>query len=185
MGLFTGARLEELGQLRSDNIRQADYVDGDGNDAKAWIIAIESRDEVGHVVKTEDSERLVPIHAELIRLGFLGYASASESNEGRRLFPDLKPNIYGTLTAKWGEWYSQYRREVCLLTDRRLVFHSFRHTFKDIARHVGIPQGVQRQIMGHSPGDVPEEYGEGQSLHQLVLGMQTYRIPGLTIPSRS
>ena len=181
LGLFTGARLEELGQLRAENVRQVDYVDADGRDATAWVLSIESRDDVGHVVKTEDSERLVPVHAELVRLGFLRFARESESNEGGKLFPELKPNTYGTVTAKWGEWFSRYRRETCLVTDRRLVFHSFRHTFKDQARHVGMPQGVQRQIMGHSPGDLPEEYGEGQSLHQLVLGMQLYRVPGLVI----
>ena len=181
LGLFTGARLEELGQLRAENVRQVDYVDGDGSDASAWVISIESRDDVGHVVKTEDSERLVPVHAELARLGFLRFARECEDNERGKLFPELKPNIYGTVTAKWGEWFSEYRRETCLVTDRRLVFHSFRHTFKDMARHVGMPQGVQRQIMGHSPGDLPEEYGEGQSIHQLVLGMQRYRVPGLVI----
>jgi hypothetical protein len=35
--------------------------------------------------------------------------------------------------------------------------------------------------MGHSPGDVADEYGSGYSRHQLVEGMKLYKVPGLQI----
>jgi integrase len=63
-----------------------------------------------------------------------------------------------------------------------MVFHSFRHTFKDYARLAGIPEGVQRQLMGHSGKDVADDYGAGHWDHQLVEGMKLYRVPGLKIP---
>lgn len=45
-------------------------------------------------------------------------------------------------------------------------------------------EGVQRQLMGHSPGDTADEYGASRyNLHQLVDGMRLYRIAGLILPS--
>jgi integrase len=97
------------------------------------------------------------------------------------LFPELKPGAYGRRTAKWGEWFSEFLRNVCRITDRRLVFHSFRHTFKDLARHSGIPEPIQRQLMGHGSRDVADDYGEGYSLFQLVAAIRSYRVLGLQI----
>jgi integrase len=61
------------------------------------------------------------------------------------------------------------------------VFHSFRHTFTDYARHAGIGEGVARQLVGHSGEDVHDDYGSGYSLHRLVEGMKLYRVPGLKL----
>ena len=58
LGLFTGARLEELCQLHFDDIHQ---VDG------AWCIDINAKGE--KKLKTLSSERLVPIHLSLRVVG--------------------------------------------------------------------------------------------------------------------
>lgn len=100
----------------------------------------------------------------------------------QRLFPLLRPDKYGRLTAKWGEHWSVYRRDVCGVTDKRMVFHSFRHTFKDYSRLAGIDEGIQRQLMGHSARDVADDYGSGHWDHQLVEAMKRYKVPGLKVP---
>jgi integrase len=181
LALFTGARMEELGQLRPDDVKQHRYPDSDGHECTAWVISI--REDVGEGLrlKNAESERVVPVHAELVRLGFVQLVTAAKASGQARLFHELKPNVYGKVTAKWGEWFTQYRRGVCGVTDKRMVFHSFRHTFKHYARHAGIIEGVQRQIMGHSSGDVADGYGSGYSLHQLVEGMKLFRVPGLEL----
>lgn len=178
IALFSGARMEEIGQMRVSDVQQEEYADADGTMMSGWFLKITDLGE-DQKLKNDDSKRVVPLHPELERLGFLKYVEGLPK-EGR-LFPDLKPGAYGRLTAKWGEWFSIYLRTVCGVTDRRMVFHSFRHTFKHHASHVGIIEGVQRQIMGHSPGDVADEYRGGYSLHQLVEGMKMYRIAGLDL----
>lgn len=184
LGLFTGARLEELAQLRPLDVAQERYIGAADEDRVTWVIRIVQDEEDGLKTKNAGSERRVPVHAELERLGFLRFAQAAIEAGQSRLFPLLKANIYGRYGAKWGEWWSRYRRDVCMVTDRRMVFHSFRHTFKYQARHVGMIEGVQRQIMGHSPGDTADSYGPGgYSLHQLVEGMRLYRVPGLLLPA--
>lgn len=181
VALFTGARLEEIAQLRPSDIQLETYVDGDEREQIAWMICIKHED--GLATKNAASERRVPIHPDLEELGFVKMAQQAAAAGQRFLFPDLRPNKYGRRGAKWGEWWSRYRRDVCGISDPRMVFHSFRHLFKFYARHVGMVEGVQRQIMGHSPGDVADEYGRGRyTTYQLVQGMNSFRIPGLKLP---
>ncbi len=178
LGLYTGARLEEIGQLRPADIRAEDYIRTDGELASAWVIRITSDEEGGLKLKNSGSDRVVPVHPELEQLGFLTFCADALSREQGKLFPELKANVHGRLTAKWGEWFSTYLRNVCGVTDKRIVFHSLRHTFKDNARNSGIAEGVQRQLMGHSAKDVADSYGEGYGLHLLVEGMKQLRIVG-------
>lgn len=49
-----------------------------------------------------------------------------------------------------------------------------------MARRSKIEEGLQRQIMGHSPGDIPGEYGDGFDEYRVVEAMRQYRVPGLT-----
>lgn len=185
LGLFTGARLEEIGQLRVSDVQLREYPDQDGAMLAGWFLHItEATDNRGQAnrIKNAASERVVPLHPELERLGFITYVEALADQQGR-VFPELVPNIYGRLTAKWGEWFGPYLRKVCGVTDKRKVFHSFRHTFKDYTRRARIAEGVQRQLMGHAGKDVADDYGSGYDLHSLAEAMATYRVPGLTIRS--
>ena len=181
MALYTGARLEELGQLRPQDITRLTYPDNCGQDQSSWFIRITEDGTDKLRLKNAASERLVPIHPMLEKLGFLAFVTTADEAGQDRLFPGLKPNIYGRLTAKWGEWFGPYLRKVCGVTDKRLLFHSFRHTFKQYARHSRMIEGVQRQLMGHSPGDVADEYGSGYPVFQLVEGMNLFRVPGLRL----
>lgn len=69
----------------------------------------------------------MPVHPELERLSLVSLAQIAADAGQERTFPDLRPNKYGRFVAKWGEWWSRYRREVCGVVDPRMVFHSFRH----------------------------------------------------------
>lgn len=183
LGLFTGARLEEIGQLRVSDVQYKEYPDQDGKMLSGWFLSIAAgTDELGQAnrIKNAASERLVPLHPELERLGFIAYVEKLVDQKGR-VFPDLKPNIYGRHTAKWGEWFGRHLRTVCGVADKRKVFHSFRHTFKDYTRRARIAEGVQRQLMGHAGRDVADDYGSGYDLLSLVEAMATYRVPGLEI----
>ena len=187
LGLFTGARLEEIGQLRVSDVQRKDYPDQDGKMLSGWFLQItEATDALGqdNRIKNAASERLIPLHPELERLGFITYVEKLSDQKGR-VFPDLKANVYGRLTAKWGEWFGPYLRKVCGITDKRKVFHSFRHTFKDYIRRARIAEGVQRQLMGHAGKDVADDYGSGYDLHSLAEAIATYRVPGLLLPSNT
>jgi integrase len=183
LALFTGARMEELGQLRPSDVVRLAYPDPDGTEQNGWFLnLVEVEGEDGTELKTAESERLIPIHAELRQLGFLEFAKAMKDQGRERLFHQLTPGPYGNLTHKWGQWFSGYLREVCLVTDRRMTFHSFRHTFTDYVRRPDIPEGIQRQLVGHSSKDVHDDYGSGYNLYWLAEAMKLYKVPGLKVP---
>lgn len=183
LALYTGARIRELAQLRRGDVQAIDYPDAEGASSTGWFFNItEDTDEQGlaNAIKNAASERRVPIHPKLIELGFIQYVQGLENQNGR-IFPHLTEDKFGNPAAKWGEWFSLYLRQVCGVTDTRMTFHSFRHTFKDYARNARIEDGLQRQIMGHEGGDVADSYGAGYSLYVVVSAMETYRVPGLEI----
>ena len=184
LALYTGARLEELGQLRRSDVREQPYRDGDDRPCTAWVISIVEDEADGLHLKNAGSIRDVPIHPALIDLGFIKLVEAASANKQARIFANLTPDKYGSYTAKWGMWFTTYRKSLGL-EDKRLVFHSFRHTFKDNARHGGMIEGIQRQIMGHSGEGVADDYGSGHSLYRLVDAMNSYRVPGFTLPAPS
>lgn len=184
LALFTGARMEELGQLRPSDIMQVTYPDPDGSEQQGWFLHLtETEGEDGTKLKNAVSERLIPVHPELQRLGFIAFAQTMEEQSKERLFHKLTPGPYGNLTHKWGQWFSDYLRKTCGVTDKRTTFHSFRHSFTDYMRRPDIPEGVQRQLVGHSSKDVHDDYGSGYGHHWLVEAMKRYKVPGLKLPS--
>lgn len=183
LALFTGARMEELGQLRPDDVVHWSYPDPDGNDRQGWFLnLVETAGENGTELKTAESERVIPLHPELDRLGFIAFAQAMKDESRDRLFYQLTPGPYGNLTHKWGQWFSKSLRNTWGITDKRMTFHSFRHTFTDYVRRPDIPEGIQRQLVGHSSKDVHDDYGSGYNLHWLVEAIRMLKIPGLRLP---
>jgi integrase len=76
LGLWTGCRLEELGQALVVDVQAADGV---------HYLNISDLGE-GKSVKTAGSRRPVPMHPELIRLGFLRYIEERRKQGDARLF---------------------------------------------------------------------------------------------------
>ncbi len=180
LALYTGARLEELGQLHPSDVIEENYYDSDGNTAIAWVIRIKHSEEVGQGVKNFGSNRRVPIHFELIRLGFLTYA-LNAKREGRyRIFHKLIADKYGTETAQFSKWFNRYLRTTCGVIDKRMTFHSFRHAFKDFCRAAGIDVGDK--LTGHVNSSVGDSYGADlYPLHPLVNAIKRYRVFGLDL----
>ena len=165
LALYTGARLEELGQLTKKDIRQL---------ANIWYINISDEAE-GASLKTHSSRRAIPIHPELLRLGFIEYAH----QQRERTFPALKADSHTSLTGNFSKWWGRYAREVIGITDKRKVFHSFRHAFKDACRNSGINQEIHDAFTGHSGSNVGSSYGSGPWLPRLAEEMKRLRYEGL------
>ncbi len=64
IALYSGMRLEEIAQLRVEDVRQIDGV---------WVFDVNAS--LGNKLKTTDSTRLVPIHPDLTRTGLPSRAS--------------------------------------------------------------------------------------------------------------
>jgi hypothetical protein len=115
LGIHHGNRLEEFAQLHRADVRHEGGI---------WFLDI--NDEGTKRVKNEQSKRRVPIHPELLRLGFLDHLETTAPKAEDRLFPLLRP---GGPDQKLGyyftKWWSQYRRDIGVY-EKGLDYHSFR-----------------------------------------------------------
>jgi integrase len=172
LGLFTGARLNEIGQLRVADVKSEDGV---------TFLHFTNEGEGQHLKRGRKSRKRVPIHPELQRLGLLRYVEAMRAGKRDRLFPDL--NGTERVTAAWSKWWSRYLDGVVGITDPGKDFHAFRHTFKLASRSCGIPEDQHDALTGHANASVSRAYGsaEGYPIGQLAKAMKRLRYAGLDL----
>lgn len=171
LALFTGARVEELAQLLVNDVR---YLAELGH-----YISISDEAEHAHL-KNASSRRRVPVHPILVACGFIDYVQTIKPR--RFLFPYLKPNPRGKLGGYFSNFFSIYLRQRVRITDKRKVFHSFRHTFKDACRKVGIEEAVHDALTGHTGNSVSRQYGNEQyPLEPLFAAIERYDVDGLDL----
>ena len=117
---------------------------------------------IGRRLKTATAVRTVPIHPQLITLGWLQHVDAVRRRDGITawLFPEISPQVRGPLKA-WTKWFSRYLRSVGI-TDDSKVFHSFRHTFKDALRAAGVREDLNDALAGQKNSSVGRSYGAKQ-----------------------
>jgi integrase len=167
LALYTGARLEELAQLRVEDVRE---------DKGISYLDIHGRD--GRRVKTRASVRKVPLHPELLRLGFLQYVEEQRAAGHERVFSTLERDTHGSWSGAWSKWYGRHLRSLGI-TDPRLTFHSFRHTMKDALRAARVSDPEQRAILGHAGVGVADTYGLGYSVKMLAESLAKVRYSGV------
>ncbi len=149
LGLWTGARLNELCQLSVDDIDQQDGIP---------FIRVHEGDEDQRV--KFGKSRMVPIHPELVRLGFLRFVQAQRDADQRRVFPDLKVGAMGYHSEQASKDFSRYIDAIGAKT-KKTSFHSFRHNFKDACRHAGVQPDINDILLGHAFSGMAGRYGDG------------------------
>ena len=171
LALWTGARLEELAQLEPSDIREERGLGHyfDINDE-----GTEKR------VKNASSVRRVPVHPQLISLRFMEYVERMRRAKARYLFPDLVPDVKGNRSGNFSKWYARYLDSVGV-TDKRKVFHSYRHGFVDACREVMNPE-LRDALVGHANRATSEQYGTGRyPLAPLFNAIASVQFKGLSL----
>ena len=174
VGLYSGATVSELAQ-----IKLADVMDeGDG----LWLRITDSGE--GQGLKTPQRRRMIPIHSELIRLGFGAYIEALRKAGADSIWPQLRlhPTKSGTYFSSW--WGIFRRREdgTELLPD----FHSMRHTARSTMADSGLDAAVMDVITGHG-----KKGSEGVRTYThfspatLRAAIESIRYPALTALQRT
>lgn len=149
LGLWTGARLNELCQLRVDDI--------DSEDGIAFI-RVQAGDETQRV--KFGKKRLIPIHPELLRLGFTRFVKDQAQSGHERIFPTLSLGATGYYSDQSSKDFSRYIANLGAKTNKT-SFHSFRHNFKDACRHGGVNLDINDILLGHALPGMAARYGDG------------------------
>ena len=146
IAVFHGMRQNEIAQLGLSDIKRVD----DGT----WVFDVNNLGDKR--VKTDPSQRLVPIHPFLIdELNVLKLKRNLMKEGHDRLFPEIKPTRdgYGAPVSKW--FNERFKHTIELEADERdrwKDFHSFRKTFSSYLLHKDIPDKKVKQVVGHSTG---------------------------------
>ena len=153
LGLFTGARANEICQLYADDVQQVDGL---------WCLNIRSG-RPDQKLKTCNSARLVPLHRHLLQAGFIEFVTG---RAGGRLFTEL-PHRQDGYSHLWGQWFSRHRP-----VDKD--FHSLRHTVATVLKDHGVPLQYAAAILGHTNGAISyDRYGGDVSLEKLKLVIES------------
>lgn len=144
IGLYTGARASEVGQLLV-----ADVV----MEAKLPCIRISDEGE-NQKVKTEVSLRTVPLHPDLLALGFMDWVATRKAAGHKRLFPQAK----GDALNGQGNWITKaFSRHLTTIgkdwPKAKRGFHSLRKTFIQELQTLGVASELRAQIVGHELDD--------------------------------
>jgi len=179
LSLYTGARLEELGQLYTADVKQEKGI---------WHLDITDiiedealKESYPKRLKSPSARRKIPLHPQLIQAGFLDYVAAIKAQKHTRLFSLLKADCKGDITGNFSKWWSRYRHRIGIGSKLK-TFHSFRHTFKDAMREAEIDVMVANRLMGHKDDSMGGHYGLGHSLRVLDLAIKKIDYPGLEVP---
>jgi integrase len=148
LAIYTGARLNELGQLE-----RADVFWDDVPYLNITTDTMAEHDEDAPLrrvktLKTNNSKRRVPVHPKLLELGFKEYCWASSEFY---LFPDL-PHVdlreNQTPTQDFSRDFGRYLRKLNMR--KGVKFNSFRHLFIDCADDMGLNPKVRSVLVGHA-----------------------------------
>lgn len=172
--LFSGARPAEIAQLAVADVRQ---------EHGHWILHITEEGDGDKSVKTSGSMRVVPVHPELVKLGFLDYHAGMKQAGQSRLFPLAERNSRGQMIADFSREFGRYLTRLGMKTGRGLSLYSFRHGAADALRRAGYLDENFGFILGHTKASTTGIYGilpQGM-LEDRVTLVNAIAYPGLSI----
>jgi integrase len=142
---FTGARVVEVAQLRKEDVRQ---------EGEHWVIRISP--EAGSV-KT-GVYRDVPLHRQVIALGFLDFVKSAKSGPLFHNAAKAEKFLDGArvTSGRLSEWLNRSG----LVPEGVQPSHGWRHRFKTLGRELGLSDRIVDAIQGHAGRTAGDSYGD-------------------------
>jgi integrase len=153
IGRFTGARMNEICQLKPEDITSE-------------VIHIR-----GEVLKTENAKRSIPTHPKLIELGILDWIAKCEKE---RLFHEWRV-VKGSYSHGASRWFSRNNpfKSNVKGENAEVDFHSLRHTVATELKNAGVASQYAAQILGHSNGNITyDRYGKSVDCSMLKRAVE-------------
>ncbi|MBV5347924.1 site-specific integrase [bacterium] len=169
LGLYTGARVGELAQLRVCDVNAV---------GECAVMSITDEGE-GQSVKSQAAVRKVPIHSELLRLGFIDYVDTLRSHNVALLWPAMttregKPGGY------FSHWFGIYRRSLGF--GQYPDFHCLRHTVRSQMAEAEVSEAVMDALVGHEvKGSTGAKVYTHRTLKPLQKAIESIQYPVLSL----
>ena len=154
IALCTGARREEIGQLKIKDIEL-------GMSHEISCISIKN-------AKTEAGVRTIPVHPTIMEL--VRKRAQNSTSQDSFLFPELSANRQGVRTDALGKRFSRLKDSLGFGPE--LVFHSIRKSFTTFMEQAEVPEGVTADIVGHEKQTITYGlYSGGTSTQQKLAAI--------------
>ncbi len=185
VALFSGCRANEIGGLRIDEIK---YFEDEP--FPHFVI----KPNVHRGIK-KHKIRKIPIHNELVNLGFLSYVDSIRLSGSERLFPKWLPKGYkgdgkdiwsnSNLIQSFNDEIIPQCLEIVKSEYRSPVsFHSFRGAYKKMMQLScnDIPLNVVNEVIGHEKSPMDKHYIRTVPLEETYPLVSRAKYPGLILP---
>jgi integrase len=171
--IYTGARSDELCNLDTADV-----------DTIAGIPVFRIRFSETKRVKNDQSERVIPIPDELIRLKILAYADRIKALGYPKLFPDLFNPFTDTPP---GDTIYDALKKLIERSPRAhgggldrywsKLIHALRHGFNSYLNDTDVKDSLRRALLGHAPSGTNEVvYSEEAKVQALRQAMRKYPV---------
>jgi integrase len=180
--LFTGARPNEMAQLHVADLKRTQIG--------TWYLDIvetvdDDEESTGatKALKTATSRRKIPMHPELIKIGFVQFAEHRKKIGGdQRLFPDLKPDKYGNVAAYALKRFRESYLPEAIKLEARQTFYSFRHSWRDALRRIDAQPATLQALGAWSQGKLTsDDYGDKADPDYQAQFMEKISFEGLNL----
>lgn len=149
LGCYTGCRINELAQLQRKDVIFTEIP----------YIKISSAGE-NQSVKTQAGERDIPLHKDVLNIGFELYVNKVAINKNDRIFPELvfKNYSYGSTATRWYADYIKTLGITPIKQNNKKTFHCWRSTFAMICKEQDLPERQIHELIGHRDRDMSLDY---------------------------
>lgn len=150
---YTGARVQEITQLRAEDVTEQ---------AGVWCLRLTP---AAGTIKT-NKPRTVPLHLHLIEQGFPDFVSSigkgplfynAHAQAKQRASDPTNPQK--ALAVKTREHLAKWVRNIGVDHPELSPTHSWRHLFKEIADCCQMSEKASDAITGHAPANIGRKYG--------------------------
>jgi integrase len=174
---FSGMRPGEACQMLTADIHQS--PNGHWY-AKLIETDDESDDTADKSLKTTFSRRNVPIHPELLEIGFLQFVQIRKKDKAdQRLFKGMKKGPRGYFSDYPCRRFREHFLPKMVELQPRQTVYSFRHSFRDALRRIKAPVDVVSALGGWSEGSrVSDAYGSKNGPDYLFDYIEQVSYPG-------
>jgi integrase len=152
IALYSGMRVNEISQMYLQDLKTERVRDAQGVDHSILCFEVTSHRK-NQRIKSPYSQRMVPVHSSLLKLGFADYVEDVRRSGSEHLFPGLNwsGDGPGRATTQW--FNGPHLRKQCGIDTPLKTLHCFRHTINTLADRSCIPDSIMQTINGHTSGE--------------------------------
>ena len=158
LGIFSGMRTNEMCQLRLSDLKKID---------KIWFMFVE--DSENTKVKTESSIRKIPLHPQLIELGFIDYVGNLRKKKKTRVFWELREDRDGFASKVSRHYNEKFLPAIGVWEKHKKVLYCTRHTFINKLYSEKVDENVIKTLVGHEKEFTMKHYGGDPFTPEVLL----------------